>query len=397
MGIIKFLSGLNKRKIKKNNAKEGILATKQPSVELEEKRVNFDSAQSRASFITDNCEQIIDSTRQLEEMKVEYQAVTSYLSDMQKIDRIAPLEREQLNDSARKIITLTKERAKYQNNARKIIDVQFKHIAKYEDIMPAEIKKMNVNETYHSVIKNDMRHLEGEKGSLFYQKEETQDNQTYLKRIAITSSVLVSLLFILFIVIDTAFQVDIQIPFLMTIVMALASALYIFTNVGTNRRDMIIIELKLNRAIGLLNKVKIKYINNTNALDYSYQKYMVNSVAELGYLWEQYLRSKEEEKHYLKNTEQLEVYNSDLIKELKRNEVADPFIWIYQAIAIIDNKEMVEVRHRLNGRRQKLRERIDYNNNLKERSLAEINKMLTQRPESKEEVIVLLRKFGIDL
>ena len=64
---------------------------------------------------------------------------------------------------------------------------------------------------------------------------------------------------------------------------------------------------------------------------------------------------------------------------------------------LIDNKEMVEVRHRLNGRRQKLRERIDYNNNLKERSLAEINKMLTQRPESKEEVIVLLRKFGIDL
>ena len=312
MGIIKFLSGLNKDKNKKNNAKEGTIATKQPSTKLEEKRVDFDSAQSRASFITDSCEQILDSTRQLEEMKVEYQAVTSYLSDMQKIDRIAPLEREQLNDSARKIITLTKERAKYQNNARKIIDVQFKHIAKYEDIMPSEIKKMNVNETYHSVIMNDMKHLEGEKGSLYYQKEETQDNQTYLKRIAITASVLVSLLFILFIVIDTVFQVDIQIPFLMTIVMALASTLYIFTNTRTNRKDMIIIELKLNRAIGLLNKVKIKYINNTNALDYSYQKYMVNSVAELGYLWEQYLKSKGEEKQYKKNTEQIEVFNRDL-------------------------------------------------------------------------------------
>ena len=397
MGILNLLSGVSKRKKNKNNAKEGKLATKLPSVELEEKRVNLDSAQSRASFITDNCEQIIDSTRQLEEMKVEYQAVTSYLSDMQKIDRIPPLEREQLNDSARKIITITQEQAKYQNNPRKIIDVQFKHLAKYEDIIPTEIKKMNVNETYHSVIMNDMRHLEGEKGSLYYQKEETQDNQTYLKKIAIISSVLVLLLFIVFIIIDSVFQVDIQIPFLMTIVMALASTLYIFTNTRTNRKDMIIIELKLNRAIGLLNKVKIKYINNTNALDYSYQKYMVNSVAELGYLWEQYLKSKGEEKQYKKNTEQIEVFNRDLIKELRRNEVADPVIWIHQAIAIIDNKEMVEIRHRLNVRRQKLREQIDYNNNLKERGITEIKKMITQRPESKEEVIVLLRKFGIDL
>jgi len=398
MGIIKKLfSGVNRKANKNMNKQERDKSTNLTYEEVAEKQVDYDPNQDRASFVTDNCEQILETSRQLEEMKVEYQAVTSYLTDMQKIDRIPLEEREKLNDSARKIITLTRERAKYQNNTRKLTDVQFKHIGRYEEILPSEIKKMMKNEAYNSTIKNDMRYLEGEKGSLHYQKEDIQNKQISLRGIAITTCVMVVLLFMLFIVIVNLFETNMQIPFLLTILMALTSAIYIFTNLGTNNKDMKLTERKLNRAITLLNKVKIKYINNTSELEYSYQKFMVNSYAELSYLWEQYLKAKEEEKHYQKNTEELEFHNSELVKELKRNGVADPDIWIYQAIAIIDNKEMVEVRHRLNARRQKLRERIDYNNSIKERSIKAINKFLTQKPEAKQEVTELLRKYRIEL
>jgi len=398
MGIIKKLfSGVNRKVNKKKNEQEKEISPNLSYEEVAEKQVDYDPNQNRASFITDNCEQILETSRQLEEMKVEYQAVTSYLTDMQKIDRIPNEEREQLNDAARKIITLNRERAKYQNNTRKITDVQFKHIDRYEEILPSEIKKMMKNEAYNSTIKNDMRYLEGEKGSLNYQKEDIKNKQTSLKGIAITTCAMVVLLFILFFVITNSLKVNMQIPFLMTILLALASAIYIFTNLAANIEDMKLTERKYNRAITLLNKVKIKYINNTSELDYSYQKFMVNSYAELNYLWDQYIKAKEEEKHYQKNTEELEFHNSDLVKELKRNGVADPDIWIYQAIAIIDNKEMVEVRHRLNARRQKLRERIDYNNSIKERSIKAINKFLTQKPEAKQEVTELLKKFKIDL
>lgn len=88
------------------------------------------------NFITDNCDQILESSKQLEELKVEYQAVTSYLTDIQKLEQIPSEEREYLNDTARKIITFTRERAKYQNKTRKITDAQYKHIARYEDILP---------------------------------------------------------------------------------------------------------------------------------------------------------------------------------------------------------------------------------------------------------------------
>ena len=40
---------------------------------------------------------------------------------------------------------------------------------------------------------------------------------------------------------------------------------------------MIITERKINKAINLLNKVKIKYVNNINVLDYSCEKYGVKN------------------------------------------------------------------------------------------------------------------------
>ncbi|MDF2589228.1 MAG: putative rane protein [Anaerocolumna sp.] len=374
--------------IKENSAKYEV---------TDEKTIKYDSVVDRARFLTDQCEQILETSRQLDEMKVEYQAVTSYLTDIQKIDHIDLEEREVINDTARKIITITRERAKYQNNTRKITDSQYKHIAKYEDILPTEMKKMRENEAYHNTIKTDMQHLEGEKGSLYYQIEEIDSKQNYLKKIATATCVLVSLLFVLFVIVNRLYEANIQIPFLMTVVMAFIAAIYIFTNSKNNKRDMKLAELKLNKAIGLLNKVKIKYINNTNALDYSYQKYAVNSYAELLFLWEQYVKAKEDEKLFKRNTEELQRYNRELVRNLRRYGLDDPDIWVFQAVAIIDNKEMVEVRHRLNVRRQKLRERIDYNNKLKDKSIQAINEFLSKNPDKREEVTEAIKKYGIYL
>ena len=147
----------------------------------------------------------------------------------------------------------------------------------------------------------------------------------------------------------------------------------------------------------MLNKVKIKYINNTNALEYSYQKYMVKSYAELLLLWEEYKKEKEDERRFLLSTDKLDFYNRELVKNLRNYNLYDTKIWIHQPKALLDQKEMVEVRHRLNTRRQKLREQIDYNNQLKDNATGEVNKYLMESEENKEEVIELIKNFGIYL
>lgn len=403
MGIITKLFG----KIKKDKSREDVSvskATKESASPVDIKidmpnlnQINYDSSTERHKFLSNICEQILESIKQLEELKAEYQLVTSYLTDIQKIDFIPKEEREQLNDAARKILTFAKERTKYQNKTTKITDAQFKTIAKYEDIMADELKKMKDFEIYHSVINNDIKHLEGEKSYLFDQLDDMDERHESLNKMAITTSVLVLLLFAVFILLGSIYEASMQIPFFMTIIMAAVSVIYILQNTRMNKKDKKLTELKLNRAIFLLNKVKIKYINNTNALDYLYEKFNVKSYAELMFLWEQYMKAKEEEKSYRKNSELLELYNKELITELKIYGLTDPDIWIYQAAAILDEKEMVEVRHNLNVRRQKLRERIDYNNKIKENGIEQIEKLLEVKPESKEEISTMLKDMGLNI
>ena len=52
---------------------------------------------------------------------------------------------------------------------------------------------------------------------------------------------------------------------------------------------------------------------------------------------------------------------------------------------------MVEVRHRLNNRRQKLREQIDYNNRLVESAEEEVAQVLEHWPELDYEIAKLVK------
>lgn len=365
---------------------------------IEKPPLDMDNAQSRREYVKDGCEQILEAEIQVEEAKVEYQAVTSYLTDMQKIDGIPQEEREEVEDAARKIINLTNERDKFQKKRNiKITDAQYKHLEKYEKEIPKELLKMKKNEDYNIIVKNDMRNLEGEKGALRYQKEEIINQQKYLKSLAIITSIIVVAMFILFLVISDVFRKDMTIPYMLTIVMAGISAAYIFYEARKNIYEVKLTDKKMDRAITLLNKVKIKYINTTSLIEYSYSKYMVNNSNELTYLWEQYMKAKDEEKRYKNNTDLLNFYNERLVELLKGFKVSDAEIWIYQAMAIIDNKEMVEVRHRLNVRRQKLRDRIDYNIGLKESNKKDIEKIMEKTPELESEIREIVSGYHISL
>lgn len=399
MGILKklFLNNHKETNNKEDTSKEIQLNIETADLENKGFKEVLKNTRKENQTIEESCDQVLDAMRQIEELKLEYHAVTSYLTDIQKIDGILVEEREALNDIARKIITATREKAKIQTTGKRLSDSAYKTIASYEDELPKELKRMQENEIYQSKINNDMKHLEGEKTSLFLQKEDLEERQIYLKKVGILTSIFIVILFGLFAIIENGLDANMKIPFLLTVTMGLVVATYIFVQATGNQKENKLIEAKLNKAITLLNKVKIKYINNTNALDYSYQKYKVRSYNELLYLWEQYNKAKEDEKKYSTNSELLDKENRELIKILKRYQLDDPGIWVYQAVALIDNKEMVEVRHHLNVRRQKLRDSMDYNNKLKEDSIDRIRQYLNKLPTEKEKYEPLLKKHGIYL
>lgn len=149
----------------------------------------------------------------------------------------------------------------------------------------------------------------------------------------------------------------------------------------------------MNKIILLQNKVKIRYINNTNLLDYLYVKYEVPSAEALEKMWKQYLAEKDERVKMEQVMSDLEFHQNELVKLLKRYRLFDPIIWIHQADAILDSKEMVEVRHNLIVRRQRLRKQMEYNKELAVNAQEEIKQIVNEYTKYAAEVMEIVEKY----
>ena len=114
-----------------------------------------------------------------------------------------------------------------------------------------------------------------------------------------------------------------------------------------------------NYAINLQNKVKFKYISVTNAVDYAKEFYHVKNSYDFSFQWEQYLEAITEKDKLDKTNDDLSYFYGLLMRQLSVFHLYDRNIWEAQAIALVEPKEMVELKHELVERRQKLRARIE--------------------------------------
>lgn len=347
-------------------------------------------------YVKECCQAIQEVDLQIAGIREEYQDVTNSLMDIQKIDRMEGEEHRGLLNAARNIVRLTKERNQYKNRNLTISDAVIRRFEPYENELVDEIKKMYDAEVYQSALDGDLDKLHDEKKKLRVEKQEIIEKQNSLKGMAKVLIVLIISLFVLFMVIYYALDVDMTFPYLGTILLAAISSAVIFFESNRNRHDMILSERKMDKAISLLNRVKIKCVNNLNLLDYNRQKFGVADAAEFEHYWNEYVRAKEYERKFRENTEQLNFYCDELTSILKAQELLDCDIWIGQVLAITDKREMVEIRHKLNAQRQILRDRIEYNENVKKDYVQSIDAILKENPENKEEILKIVESYQIE-
>ena len=74
--------------------------------------------------------------------------------------------------------------------------------------------------------------------------------------------------------------------------------------------------------------------------------------------------------------------------------VNGPAIWLHQTEAILDHKEMVEIRHNLIIRRQSLRRRMDYNKEVVAgSSQKEIKELVEKYPQYAKEIMKTVEEY----
>lgn len=371
---------------------------KKKSVEVDEfeeriRSIELSEPKKNEYYVVDLCEQMIDASKEYESAKNEYDLVTNYLSDIQTIEDLQEEERNELNETAKKVFQLNRERNEFLHTENKISDAQFIQMQEVEDEMPAALKRFQKNEEYLEAVKKDLRYIEGEKTEWDIVRQECVREQRQLRQISIMMLILFVLALILLVLVATIVEIDTQLIMVVLAFLAVAMGAYVIIKYQDCSREIRKSDNCKNRAIVLENRMKLKYVNTKNAVDYACERFHVKNSYELTYIYEEYLEAVRQRARFRSNNDQLEYYNKELIYILEKQMLYDAKVWLNYTHAIIDPREMVELKHELITRRQKLRGRIEYNANVMDKMKTELLKGKERLEEPSEQIDQIIYKI----
>lgn len=347
----------------------------------------------RQKFIRSCVEQARSANDELNRESEEYNTVTAYLKDIEEIESLPSGEAQEVKDCARKIQTFERATKEYREKKGRLTESQFLQIEKYEHVMPKPYNDIKAAEEYHALVKGDMSKLEGERHAYQYRKAELYNEIANIKGMLMICAMAFVVCITMLLVLQYGFEMDIQVGFILTVGVGATVVTGLYLKYLDCIKQLEKTKKGINRIILLKNTVNIRYVNNKNLLDYLYLKYKVNNGKELLTMWEKYQKEKEERSRDIENREELDYHKRILTSILRRYQLYDPNIWIHQTAALLDSKEMVEIRHGLVERRQKLRTQMEYNKRLITEAKKEISTTIENYPQYKDEILQMVERY----
>ena len=348
----------------------------------------------REEYVRGCLEQIAEASREVENLQHEYQVVTSHLKDIEEIEALPENESRLLMECAKRIDTLERQQSGYKERKNRMTDEKFYQMECMEEEVQEAYEKLEKAEEYQNLIKRDLRRLDSERQAYGFRKIELRHLMKDTRSMTIVCATAVIFCLLLLLVLQYAFSFDVKIGYLAAGGIGALAITVIFLKYNDAVRELSQVESGISRLIRLQNTVKIRYVNNTHLLDYLYMKYNVKSAQELGRDYKQYLEEKDERHNYKRAEIELDSTQQELLHILRRYQVKDPMIWLYQTQALLDKKEMIEIRHNLIIRRQSLRRRMDYNKEvIAGKAKAEVKDLVENYPKYAKEILGIVAEY----
>ena len=359
-----------------------------------EHQIDYDNKEQRDDYVKSCLERMADATKELENLTYEYDMVTSYLKDMEEIDALPQEESEQLKECARRVADLQSSRVDYMERPRRICEENYRLMERIADEVEEGYEKLSETEEYQNLIRQDLGRLDGERHAYAYRRNEVMGVIADTRGMAVICVVALGLCVLLLLLLQFFLEMDTGVGYLLTAAAAAVAITVIYVKHLDARQELRRVENGINKIILLQNKVKIRYVNNTNLLEYLQLKYGVGSAKELMDLWENYQVERAERETLRKAERDLDYNERELLQMLKCYQIKDPAIWLHQTEAILDRKEMVEIRHNLIVRRQSLRRRMDYNKEVVAGgSQQEIKELVEKYPQYAKEIMQAVEEY----
>ncbi|SEF47904.1 hypothetical protein [Lachnospira multipara] len=333
-------------------------------------------------YVKSQCDIMEEASSYVERAKLEYETVAEYYEDTNKICDAPTNMKLKVENAAERVENLTTDRRISRGMGNQLPMEVFRKLESLEDQIPGAIDDIQSQENYYENVKRDMRMLEGERINLKSEAKSLVRRQLNIRSLAITTIICLMVVFVVFVIAMFKLQDDANtLLFVIVTALAAALALFMFALLRRTEREVYVVENKINKATTLLNKVKIKYINAANTLDYEYAKYDITSSYELAEKFKLFNIMRADQKHLVEMTSALSSAEKELEDILRMLDLYDPHIWLSQARAILSDKEMVEIRHKLTSRRQKLRGQIEYNENRIKEAKNNIKNVTNKNPQ----------------
>lgn len=363
-------------------------------VAYEKEDFQVDDREQREQYVRGCLEQIAEASKEVDNLQFEYNMVTSYLKDMEEVEALPDKEKERVKELARKLNDLEKQQSGYKERAKRLSDDKYRQMERMEEEAQEGYEKLTEAEGQQDLIRRDLRRLDGEKNAYIYRRADLHRLIADTRSMTIVCTVAMIACILLLVVLQYGFQMNAKLGYLAVAAMGAVAITAIFIKHNDAVKELARVENGIGRIIKLHNATKIRYVNNTRLLDYLYLKYNVSSAGEFGKAWKQYQEEKEERLGYQQAEKELDESQKELIRILRKYHVEDPMIWLHQTDALLDKKEMVEIRHNLIIRRQSLRRRMDYNKEVMAgKAQAEIKELVENYPEYAKEVLGAVEEF----
>lgn len=390
MGLFGKIKGLFNRQV---DDEENVYSSDWEEESLKRDDIDMHDQTQREHYVKACMEQMSEASKELDMLGGEYNLVTSYLTDMEEIEAQPDEIKEQFKTYASKILELEKNRQKLDKKRRIMKPEDYLRMERIEQYMPEGYNRLKEAEDYQVLVKRDMGRLEGERHAYYFRKNELRNSMQNMK--GITFMCVGSMLFLtmMLAIIGAALHLDVSIGYAIAVLIAASTLAFVYVKFHEAQRELVKVEKGINKLVLLQNTVKIRYVNNTNLLEYLYVKYNVNSSNELKKLWDKYIEENIHREQEKQMEQDLDLNEAALIKLLRSCNIADPNIWLRQAEALIDNKEMVEIRHGLIIRRQKLRKQMEYNAKAAQEAQDEVKDIVQKYPEYAEKILALVSNY----
>lgn len=357
--------------------------------------VDFRDEEQRKRYIEGCLEQMQEATKEMELLTGEYSRVTAYLTDMEEIEALPQEEREKINRVANRLVALEREKTKYREKKNRMSDSDYYQIRKQENEIEEGLDKLKQGEKYGTLIKQDLQRLSSERHAYDYRKAELEGMMANFKGMAVIFLTALVICLIMLAVLQFGFEMNTYAGYLVAVMAGAIAITVLAVKYADADREGIRVEKAINRLIQLQNKVKIRYVNNSQLLDYLYMKYNTDSALKLEKQWKLYQEEKEERRQYAEAEAKTEYCQEQLVSQLSNYRVSDPGRWVNQVSALLDKREMVEIRHSLILRRQSLRKQMDYNNGVAQNAHNEIMDVVEQYKDYAKEILDMVNHYQL--